>query len=137
MSGLQLARAEAVKRNANVQFALDGGADWSIGCVVPVGDNNGDGEDDCPAEIQSRKSGDDKSDKIIVTSSDDGPYIFNNLGRLTPAPADEFIQINVDIDTSVLSAADSRDLRINIGVGGNFKMCDPNVTDVEDLRVCP
>ena len=65
------------------------------------------------------------------------PYIFNNLGRLTPAPADEFIQINVDIDTSVLSAADSRDLRINIGVGGNFKMCDPNVTDVEDLRVCP
>lgn len=136
LTGLQLARAEAVKRNAPVEFMLDGGASWTVGCVNVIGDGSQDG--DCPAVIQSRTTGDDKSDKVIVTTSDDAPYTFNSLGRVTPAPdVGSTIQINVDMDSSVLSSSESRDLRINIGIGGDIKMCDPAVTNEDDLRKCP
>ena len=136
LTGLQVARAEAVKRNADVQLTLNGGADWTVGCVNVVGDGTQD--TDCPAVIQSRSTSEDKSDKVVVTASDEGPYVFNSLGRVRPIPAaGNFIQIEVDMDTSVMSADDSRDLRINIGVGGDTKMCDPAVTSDDDLRKCP
>lgn len=136
LTGLQLARAEAVRRNANVAFTLDGGSEWTVGCQTPVGDGSQD--TDCPAVIQSRTSGDDKSASVIVTASEDGPYVFNSLGRVSPKPAaGGFIQLDVDMDTSVMSADDSRELRVNIGVGGDIKMCDPAVTSDDDLRKCP
>lgn len=137
LSGLALAKAEAVKRNANVQLTLEQPAGWSVGCVTPVVDLDGDGADDCPELIQSRKSGDDKSGQVLVTTEAEGPFVFNNLGRLTPAPAEGNVEIDVDMDSSVLSADESRDLRIVIGVGGNIKMCDPAVSDPTDLRICP
>src|SRR5690606_20965535 len=48
-NGLQIARSEAVMRNANVRFALtsaDGLVAWNVGCVTV--------RDSCPATIQTR-----------------------------------------------------------------------------------
>lgn len=49
LNGLQLARNEAVRRNANVRFSLTNGSGkvaWQVGCV--------DVRDDCPEKIQER-----------------------------------------------------------------------------------
>lgn len=135
-NGIQLARAEAVNRNASVQFALGANSAWTVGCVTVVPDNNGDGVDDCPAAIQSRAIGEGSSADITVTPSVAGPYVFNSLGVLTPAPVAG--TVTIDIDNSALSTADSRDLRIVIGVGGSSKMCDPALPSAgTDPRRCP
>jgi type IV fimbrial biogenesis protein FimT len=132
LNGLQLARAEAVRRNAPVQFKLVTGSSWTVGCVTA--------STDCPDPIQSRAAGDGSSAAITVTSVDGTTVRFNSLGRRTlPLPtATDPTAINVDIDPAMLSAAQSRDLRITVNVGGNIRMCDPNVpvTVPPDSRAC-
>ena len=57
-SGLQLARAEAVKRNTPVQFALGSGSEWAVGCVTATAE--------CPAIIQSRSANEGSSSGITL-----------------------------------------------------------------------
>lgn len=134
LSGLQLARTEAVRRNTSVQFVLGTGSSWTVGCPPPV-------TAACPdLTIQSRATGDGSSAAVTVASAAGTTFAFNSLGRrTTPAPAaGASTAINVDIDPSVLSAAESRDLRVTVNVGGNIRMCDPNVpvTVPPDSRAC-
>jgi len=127
-SGLQLARAEAVGRNTQIQFELGDNSAWTIGCATPSAN--------CPAEIQSRSAGDGSSSSVVVatTPADATKVIFNNLGATVPA-ADSLTQVDIDIDPTVLPAEDSRELRVTIGIGGNTRMCDPSL-DVTDARAC-
>ena len=63
---------------------------------------------------------------------------FSALGRVV-ANADasaSITQLDFDVPTTILSVAESRDLRIVIGAGGNVRMCDPNVIVVTDTRYC-
>jgi type IV fimbrial biogenesis protein FimT len=133
-NGIQVARAEAVRRNASVQFTLGANSAWSVGCVNVV-------DPDCPAVIQSRVAKEGSSADITVVATNAGPYVFNSFGALiSPAPtaADSLVRIAVDISTSVLSAADSRDLSVIIGVGGSTRMCDASLdTAGTDPRKCP
>ncbi|HZV61159.1 MAG TPA: GspH/FimT family pseudopilin [Methylophilaceae bacterium] len=127
-SGLQLARAEAVGRNTLIEFDLDSDAGWSIGCAVP--------RQGCPEVIQSRDAKEGSSSSIVVTPAPAGgtKVIFDNLGATVPA-ADSLTQIDIDVDPAILSADESRDLRIMIGIGGNSRMCDPNLV-APDTRAC-
>lgn len=135
-NGLQIARAEAVRRNALVQFVLGANSDWTIGCVNPVADNNGDGEDDCPAVIQSRPTSEGSTADIIITPTPGGSttVVFNNLGTVENVPA-PFTQLDVDVSSSVLDPAESRELRLTLGVGGNVRICDPQLSPT-DMRAC-
>ncbi|GGC71216.1 GspH/FimT family pseudopilin [Undibacterium terreum] len=130
-SGLQVARAEAVRRNAAVKFTLGSGSSWTVGCVTVSAT--------CPAVLQSRATGDGSSAAVTVNAVDGTPITFDSFGRMTaPTPsAGTATQINVDIDPAVLPANKTRDLRINIGVSGNIKMCDPDPSVVSpDPRAC-
>lgn len=129
-NGLQLARSEAVTRNTLVQFTLGTGSSWTIGCVNAV--------TGCPSVIQSRASKEGSSSAVTVTATDGTPIVFNNLGRMTspvPAGGASVTSINVDMNPAILPAAQSRDLRITVDVGGSVRMCDPNVT-APDTRAC-
>jgi type IV fimbrial biogenesis protein FimT len=42
----------------------------------------------------------------------------------------------VNVDNSALTPAQSKDLRITIGAGGNARVCDPNVVLATDSRFC-
>lgn len=128
LNGLQLARAEAVSRNTRIQFVLDEQSEWWIGCV--------DASASCPGEIQSRSAGEGSSSSIVVTPAPANAttVIFGNLGAIVPA-ADTLTQVEIDIDPAVLPAEDSRELRVTIGIGGNARMCDPNL-DAADARAC-
>jgi type IV fimbrial biogenesis protein FimT len=123
LAGLQLARAEAVRRNTNVRFTLGAGTAWTISCNVVTAT--------CPANIQSHTAGDGSSAAVTVTMVAGGanPLIFSNLGRLTTAAT------SFNIDNNLLSAANSRDLRVVAEAGGTTRLCDPNVA-VGDSRAC-
>lgn len=121
--GLQIARAEAVKRNTLVQFDLRGvNSAWTV-CTSPTPAGSCPVVDDSTT-VQSRSIGEGSSTDISVSVSDAGPYVFNSLGVMTsPTPAGS--KLTIDIDNTALDSSDSRDLRIEIGAGGSVKVCDP------------
>lgn len=130
-NGLQVARSEAVRRNAAVRFVLGAGSDWTVGCVAASAN--------CPALIQSHPTGEGSSAAIIVTPSDSATIVFNNFGAMTsPTPGvGTFTLIDIDVDPAVLPAAESRELRVTVDVGGNTRMCDPNpALAASDPRKC-
>lgn len=129
-NGLQVARAEAVKRNVPVQFNLRGiDSAWTV-CVAPAAAGACPNPDNA-STIQSRSIGEGSSTDIDVSFTNAGPYVFNNLGVSTPTTA-------LTIDNSALSAADSRELRIILGAGGSVKVCDPALSvSGTDPRRCP
>ncbi|HSR01922.1 MAG TPA: GspH/FimT family pseudopilin [Methylophilaceae bacterium] len=117
LSGFQIARAEAVKRNINVQLEFGAGSAWTV-CVSPAGGGS------CTAAntIQSRKSSEGSSSDVTVVASVAGPYVFNGFGILTsPGGA------TIDIDNAALSSAKSRNLRVIAGASGAIKSCDPSL----------
>ena len=112
-NGIQRARAEAVKRNGNVAFTLGAQSSWAIS-VVSSG------------EVVESRSGNEGSKNVTVAVEPAGAttITFSNLGTVVPA-ADTLTR--VDLDSSVLDAADSRDLSVTISIGGNVRVCDPNL----------
>lgn len=135
--GMQRARAEAVARNTNTTFVVNGGASWTVSQVS-------DG-----AVIESR-SGGETSNNVTVTAAPAASttITLNNLGGVV-ANADASATLRLlTIDSAVLAAADSRDLKITIGTGGTcsvdgancvgsvIRMCDPNIAAATDPRFC-
>lgn len=114
-NGLQRARAEAVGRNANVEFVFGAGSSW----VVQLTDGT---------DIEARSSNEGSPNvTVAVTPAGATKVTFTNFGGLAAANGDgsaPFTQ--VDFDSPVLSAGDSQELRVTIGLGGNVRMCDPN-----------
>ena len=134
LNGMQRARAEAVSRNTTVTFTLGGGPFWAIT----------DTGADPDADVESRPAGEIPQTVSMVLSPAAIPpatapttLTFNNLGTVI-ANADGSDSITqIDIDSTVLSAEDSRNLRITVGAGGNVRLCDPDpgVADT-DPRHC-
>lgn len=143
LNGLQLARTEAVKHNTNVRFDLtnnSGTTDWTVGCVTPIADLDGDGQPDCPAVIQSRSgnSGTGFARAGVSTVTPFGAYTaaiaagtslpagvtFTGMGRTLSTNTGTDIT-RVDITNAAQSAA----LRmvITVGAGGTIRMCNPDL----------
>lgn len=139
-NGIQLARAEAVKRNAAIQFDLRGTDGAWVVCIRPAAPGSCANPDDTTT-VQSRSNAEGGASSISVSTTDAVPLVFNSFGALlspTPSAADGFIRLGVDISTSVIPAADSRDLQVLITAGGNTRMCDPATTlSSSDPRKCP
>jgi type IV fimbrial biogenesis protein FimT len=126
LAGLQLARAEAVRRNTRVQFTLAGATfqDWTIGCATAVGDLNVDGVDDCPAVIQSRTGAEGTANATVAV--DNATITFSGLGR-----ADLAMTANITHLTGgdcVAAGGPMRCSRILVSTGGQIRMCDPAIT---------
>lgn len=124
-NGLQLARAEAVRRNEPVNFILGTGSGWTVSTVAVPG-----------TPIQSRASG-EGSTNVTVGVSPGGATTatFNALGRIAN-PATALTQIDLDVPASILPADQSKELSINISSGGQIRTCDPNITASDDPRKC-
>jgi type IV fimbrial biogenesis protein FimT len=114
-NGLQRARAEAVGRNTNVELVLGSDSSW----VVQLTDGT---------DIETRAGNEgSKNVSVAITPAGATTVTFTNFGGLAATNGNgsaPFTQ--VDLDSSVLAAADSQELRVTIGLGGNVRMCDPN-----------
>lgn len=121
-SGIQKARSESIMRNTPVSFTLGANSSWSVQCVLAA---------QCGV-IQSRSNNDGSSSKII-TNPTSGSVVFNNLGIKSTTVSGQLSQVTVDYNG--MASSDSRDLQINLGGGGNVRVCDPNASS-SDPRKC-
>jgi type IV fimbrial biogenesis protein FimT len=115
-NGMQRARAEAVARNATVQFVLGAGTNtsWTVNDAInPVN-----------PPIDSRSSSEGSNDVTrTVLPAGATTITFNNFGG---------VAANVDASASITqvdlaAAGTNQTLRITIGLGGNARMCDPSL----------
>lgn len=127
-NGLQVARAEAVRRNTNVEFVLQGaGGGWLVQLQQGA--------------VFVQQSAAEGGANVIVTATPGGSttLTYNGMGRVNTGNGDgsaPLTQLAIDLPESILPAAKSRDLRVTIGVGGEVRMCDPatNLPDGDPRR---
>ncbi|WP_083940970.1 GspH/FimT family pseudopilin [Pseudoduganella violaceinigra] len=139
VNGLQLARAEAVRRNTLVRFDLTdagGKVEWKVGCVNVTAA--------CPANIQTRPAAEGSVDARVGTSASVIPspapagffntpvnpgtnavagISFNGLGRVPDANVGNDIT-RADI-THVSGVANAKRYVVLVSRGGLIRMCDP------------
>lgn len=132
-NGMQLARSEAIRRNANIEFLLtDTQGSWRIssgsGCTFTS-----------PTVIQTAPSANPTvvvnsfSDATATTATTARAVIFGSSGWQACTGTTQFVSLR--IDSTTLSSTDSRDLRIVVPAVGRPRVCDPNVQS-GDPRYC-
>lgn len=152
-NGLQIARTEAVRRNANVRFSLTdagGTVAWTVDCVNVTAD--------CPAGIQSRSGSEGGvnaragiSVAALPSPIPSGHFntalaagtglpagvTFDGMGRV-PALNPDGTANNDDItriDVTNVNAGVRR-MVIVIGTGGQTRMCDPAIALAANPQGC-
>ena len=152
-TGILLARAEAIRRNTTVRFQLTDSLDdscslSSTGTNWLVSQNDVTAKCDVapsdvtdPRTIQLR-SGREGGAMTTVSATSGGvgaaTIVFNGTGRVSVVGFVDTIDIqNPSAGTCQHSGGDIRCLRIRVLQGGDSRICDPKVVDVNDLRRCP
>lgn len=141
-AGLQLARAEAVRRNSAVLFQLINSTDDTCDLsangphwVVSL-DNARKKCGTDPGIIQLR-SGAEGSDSRTAVLADLSSFVFNGIGRLSQNAAP--VAINISNSTAGLNCLKNsgtvRCLRVVVTSGGQIRMCDPALGD-SDTQSC-
>lgn len=166
-NGLQLARGEAVRRNALIRFQLmtsvDNGcvlsaanttitSNWVVSFSDPAGACAATVLNDAfpvtdlvnnpaPQIIQVRPGG--ESSQNVDVNATQTLILFNGLGRRgeNPPVANRF-EINVlpkpGVGSCQASGGDTRCLRVTVTVGGQIRLCDPqlSITKPADPQSC-
>lgn len=145
-SGLTLARAEALRRNANVRFQLvdsltascaltSSGRSWVVSLNNPAGACEAAPADAGP--ILQKKDGAEGAPNAVVAATGGDTLVFNGLGRvLQVTPITQIDITNPNGGACQSAAGPMRCLRITVSSGGQIRMCDPVVTDTTDPRAC-
>jgi type IV fimbrial biogenesis protein FimT len=147
LNGVQLARAEAVRRNAQIRFQLTDNltatcalstsdANWVVSFDDPTGlcanamlnealDAGDAAVSPAPRMIQVRSAA-EGSANLTVTAGQ-STITYNGLGRITPVPA---ATINIDVSDPTAGACAAaggtvRCMRVAISTGGQIRLCDP------------
>jgi len=146
-NGLQLARAEAVRRNALVRFQLvnslddtcaldNGGPHWVVSMEPAAGKcATAPSDTTDPFIIQVRNRAEGSAQTQVVAGQ--AAFVFNGLGRLTPVPVAnvEIAVFSTPGGTCPASNPAERCLRLVVSVGGQIRMCDPALT-TGDAQAC-
>lgn len=149
LAGINLARAEAIRRNATVRFQLV--SDLTAGCslsattlnwVVSLADPAGACEvapsETVAPQIVQKKSAAEGSKNAAVTTTGGAAIVFNGLGRVSGAGITRLNFSNLSGSCEHVDAVNGtmRCLQIRVSTGGQTKMCDPKVGDTTDPRHC-
>ena len=159
-NGLQLARAEAIRRNRSVMFWLTaagtGGTDWMVACASPPGTAAiPEAPGDCPGPastlqppayamgpsgnwIQWQTQQGQQTTQVQITNLVPGNadmVTFNSMG-LVVNNINHTATPLTEIDLSVPTAANPRTLHITINSGGSVRLCDPLLAISADPRGC-
>jgi type IV fimbrial biogenesis protein FimT len=146
-NGLQLARAEAIRRNRSVMFWLTAGsnaaaADWLVGCATPSGAGaQPEAPGDCPGWlvangvpalgppynwIQRQAAADQQTPFPKVTELNGATWVtFSSLGLVVPNANGNASITQIDVTDPSISSSIARPLRVVVS-GGQIRMCDPN-----------
>jgi type IV fimbrial biogenesis protein FimT len=128
-NGLHRARAEAVAKNARVQFVLGAGTSWYVDFVATPN----------PAARLDSSSGTETAHaSVTVLPLDATTITYNQLGQfVNPNPADGANPGSAPLTQVNLNASGGNEsLRVIVGTGGNARVCDPNLP-AGNIRKCP
>lgn len=153
-NGLNLARAEAVKRNSRVELvftddepieplvntvtASTTGSNWVVRAWVPATNSY----DFIEGKLGAEGSGKTGATGVIVTPVTagifDGTVAFTGFGALNSAQS---ITFQVTYPTAgacdtVATQGPLRCLNVNVSPGGQIRICDPKITAATDTRAC-
>lgn len=134
LNGLQLARAEALRRNRQVQFqlmdTLDGncapsgrGTNWVVSLKPAAGACQVEPSETADPLIVQKRSGNEGSRNATLSASDAtgaaaATVTFDALGRVANSGAVARIDIQ--------AAGGDRSLSVRIVPGGEIRLCDPS-----------
>jgi len=149
-AGLQLARAEALRRNAAVRFSLVDtltsscalsatGTNWVVSLATPGGACQQAPSDTTAPQIVQKKSGAEGATNVWVSATGGSDVVFNGLGRTVGAGNLTQIDFSNPSGGACKTTAGNepmRCLRVTVSSGGQVRMCDPAVTDNTDPRFC-
>jgi len=132
-NGLQLARAEAVRRNRNVQLLLTDTDPVvaNVGSAVPSVDGRNwivrvhqpSGHYTAADFIQGRARSEGSSNATIAASQ--SSIVFLSLGRVSPGVDSAVTVTNPVGGNCVTAGGEMRCLRVLVSAGGQVRMCDP------------
>ncbi len=135
LNGLQLARAEAARRNSSVSFALTGN-NWSVD-MSPMGAASGVFYT-AASNVQAR-SGTEGTRHAVITATLN-TLTFNGLGRVSPTPAGNitFAVTNPTggICATTVDPTGMRCLNVVVEPGGKILMCDPALNGGGNPQAC-
>lgn len=117
--GLQLARVEAIRRNARVIFTKGTQSAWTVSI-----------ESDA-STVQTRPYTEGSSAvTVAVTPINATQVTFDGLGRVkgNTDTSSSITQLDIDVPTTLIPASNSREQRVTITSGGAIRLCDPNVS---------
>jgi type IV fimbrial biogenesis protein FimT len=130
VNGMQIARAEAVRRNTLAQLVLTGGSSWTVSLPLT-------GE-----QIQERPAAEGSAGAVVeILPAAADRISFNGMGWVAPnndaSPSITQLDFSNPSGGACKHVADGpmRCLRIAISSGGAFRMCDPAVA-AGDPRAC-
>lgn len=122
LNGIQRSRAEAVTLNSNVEFVLNADSSWTVTRVgIPIP----------PIESRPASEGSASVTRTVLPAGAT-TITFNNLG-LVIANADASPTLT---QVDVAAPEGNRNLRVTIGVGGNARMCNPNLASGSSPTAC-
>lgn len=151
-AGVNLARAEAIRRNAVVRFTMvsnltsscsasSTGLAWVVSIDNPAGLCNVADSAVTPFIVQ-KQAGSEGTSNITVSATGGSAIAFNGLGRVVSGGSlpTAFTQLDFASaqGTCEHTASDGtvRCLRILVSTGGQTKLCDPKVSATTDPRHC-
>jgi type IV fimbrial biogenesis protein FimT len=143
-AGLQAARAEAIRRNANVDFQVTNdvaflnatpastdasGRNWVVRTVNLVTPANFD--------LVDSRVNDDPAQRVAVDGNS-AVVTFGGLGTLVSAQRPAVFGFSHQGYTCAVSGGDFRCKQVRVGAGGQIQLCDPAVpaTATGDSRRC-
>jgi type IV fimbrial biogenesis protein FimT len=119
--GLQLARAEAVRRNVRVRFVIGTDTGWTVAT-------------DTGTTLQSKPAHEGGPNvSLTLTPTNSTRVTFNSYGRVVAINADGSNPLT-QINFAATGGSVSR--QINIETGGNISLCDPTIAAANDPRKC-
>lgn len=147
LQGLNLARAEAIRRNASVRFqfvsnltsgcALSSSSlSWVVSMDDPAGQCDAAPSETAAPRIIQKQSATEGTRNVAMAATGGTTVTFSGLGRATLGITQ--IDLTNSVGTCQHTHADGaiRCLRVMVGSGGQVKLCDPKVADNTDPRFC-
>lgn len=148
LNGVQSARLEALKRNRPVSFRLTeaGSTAWEV-CVYDPGADACSADPD--AVIASKPAseggpnarvgatdvtGTPTAAALAVGAGVPGSVTFDSFGRIANGPASNLVR--VDVRNPTLAANEERRLVITVAVGGQIRLCDPQLSLASNPQGC-
>lgn len=126
-SGLTLARTEAIRRNARVEFLVENDG-WQVSTVI-AGDT---------VVLHEGAGSEGQANLELTIAPDDADRVtFDPFGRIldpNPDGSDPITQIDIE-SANPPDASGYRPLRVQVLGSGASRLCDPAVADT-DSRAC-